>query len=444
MDLPNTNNISELTSCTATDRQSEGGVALQEEHNTDATSVYCGNRFSRWLFFGLPLLAGCANPGPPRPPSLHLPKPAERIDAERVGDRVHLTWTTPAHTTDGGSPRGPLTVVICRDDAPKPPPPVLTYPMPPDPCKPVFHAGVVPGASEATDTLPPALTTGPPSLIAYRIEIFNDRGRTLGPSAPVYAAAGRAPRPAGPLHFVPRRNGVLITWQKDTESSTGQMLLTRTLVADVSGPVSAKPAKRSGTRPASSQEKTATAQQVTLSSESSTGSSSGDTGGMIDRGIKDGDTLTYVAQRVLKVRLATPPSIATGKDGNPRQIQGSVETLELRGEPSPPATCVFHDTLPPDAPTGLAAIPGGGFGQPPAIDLSWNANPELNVQGYNVYRAEAGSAKFALLTVAPTPGPAYRDVSAKQGKTYEYSVTAIDGHGNESSPSLSVSARLNP
>jgi len=388
-------------------------------------------------------LAGCANPGHPKPPSLQLPSPAKRIAAERVGDRVRLTWTTPTNTTDGIALRGPLTVVICRDDAPKPPPAVPTHPTPPDPCKPVYHAGVAPGASVATDILPQALTAGPPSLIAYRIALFNDRGRTLGPSAPVYAAAGQAPQGAGPIRFVPQRNGVLVAWQKAAEPTAAPMLLTRTLVANAAGPVAPRQPKQSVTAPDTTvMGKTAAAKQITLAADSNSGS--GDPGGMIDHGIEEGDTLTYVAQRVLTARLATPSSVATGKDGKPKQIGGTVETLELRGEPSPPATFVFHDTLPPSAPAGLAGIPGGGFGEAPSIDLSWEPNPELDVQGYNVYRAEAGSGKFTLLTVAPTPGPAYSDDSARPGKTYEYRVTAIDGHGNESSPSSTVSAKLTP
>ena len=49
---------------------------------------------------------------------------------------------------------------------------------------------------------------------------------------------------------------------------------------------------------------------------------------------------------------------------------------------------VFHDIIPPLAPQGLAAIPGGGFGQPPFIDLSWELDPDPDLSGYNVYRSE--------------------------------------------------------
>src|ERR1035441_4608651 len=46
------------------------------------------------------LLAGCASPGPPLPPSLKLPEVVTDLTARRVGDQVMLHWTTPTRTTD--------------------------------------------------------------------------------------------------------------------------------------------------------------------------------------------------------------------------------------------------------------------------------------------------------------------------------------------------------
>ena len=45
------------------------------------------------------LLTGCASPGTPRPPSLHLPRPVRNLQAMREGNRVLLQWTTPTDTT---------------------------------------------------------------------------------------------------------------------------------------------------------------------------------------------------------------------------------------------------------------------------------------------------------------------------------------------------------
>src|SRR5882757_10485661 len=62
----------------------------------------------------LALVAGCASPGPPQPPSLNLPEVVKDLTAERVGGVVHLHWTTPETTTDRIDIKGAMTAEICR------------------------------------------------------------------------------------------------------------------------------------------------------------------------------------------------------------------------------------------------------------------------------------------------------------------------------------------
>jgi fibronectin type 3 domain-containing protein len=112
--------------------------------------------------------------------------------------------------------------------------------------------------------------------------------------------------------------------------------------------------------------------------------------------------------------------------------------LELKGEPSPPETIAYRDVFPPTIPAGLAAIPGGGFGQPVAIDLSWSPSPEQKTRGYNVYRADGDSDAFVRMNERLLAGPAYRDLKVTAGRGYRYRVTAVDGLGNESKPSAEV------
>lgn len=94
------------------------------------------------------------------------------------------------------------------------------------------------------------------------------------------------------------------------------------------------------------------------------------------------------------------------------------------------------DRFAPASPTGLAAVPGTE-GNAAVIDLSWQANTEADVAGYNVYRRE-GSSGFERLTAKPVLGPAFSDTKATSGSTYIYRVTAVDVSGNESSPSSEV------
>src|SRR5690348_12755736 len=60
------------------------------------------------------MLQGCAQMGPPLPPSLELPKPPTDLRATRKGNQVTLTWSEPTHTTDRQSVRYLGPTHICR------------------------------------------------------------------------------------------------------------------------------------------------------------------------------------------------------------------------------------------------------------------------------------------------------------------------------------------
>jgi hypothetical protein len=373
---------------------------------------------------------GCASQGPLQPPSLRLPALAEKLTAERVGTRVHLAWTTPAKTTDGDLIKGPMSASVCLDTAPSatPPPPgpkkgrrkktASTPTTPAATCSAVAHLAVTPGPSQTTTELSPALSSGSPSLVAYSIELQNANGRSAGQSAPVYVAAGSAPPPVGPLSISARRESAIIQWKPEPGASL--MELKRTLIATAEGPVSATPPAPAKTAaPFSPTGSKTPPRELVLRPDVK---SAKDPGGISDPGVRDGDTYTYVAQRVLAVTL----------EGH---------ALELRSPPSAPATFAYRDTFPPKPPTGLVLVPGGGFGEPPSIDLAWDANFEPDLLGYNVYRGD-GDAAFVKINPEPLPTPSYRDLQVEPGRQYTYRVTAIDQRHNESPPSAVASESL--
>jgi hypothetical protein len=97
------------------------------------------------------------------------------------------------------------------------------------------------------------------------------------------------------------------------------------------------------------------------------------------------------------------------------------------------------DLAPPGPPRGLVAVPSAG-----AIGLIWDANPEVDLLGYLVYRREPPAVTPARLTQTPIQTTTFTDRTARPGVSYLYTVTAVDRspRQNESPPSAEVSATL--
>ena len=349
------------------------------------------------------LLASCASPGPPRPPSLHLPAIVTDLTAQRVGDRVRLHWTTPSRTTDNLSLAGPITAEICREPANTAAPTANSAA-----CVVVLHLAVKPGPSEAADLLPPALAADPVLPLGYRLRMLNTEGRSAGASTAAIVPSGSAPPPVAGLHVTATRDGAVIEWQPLT--SVAVVELQRSLV------VTGKPrpeAKKKSSMGLSRSEPS----EIQLRSADPKAAPSADPGGTLDRGAQRGESYTYRAQRLRTVVI----------DG---------KTFELRSELSPPITLEVNDTFPPPTPTGLASVPSGSNGKA-AIDLSWQPGTDADLAGYNVYR-RAATGGYERLTAKPVLGPAYTDSTVAPGSSYTYRVTAVDGSGNESAPSGEV------
>jgi fibronectin type 3 domain-containing protein len=94
------------------------------------------------------------------------------------------------------------------------------------------------------------------------------------------------------------------------------------------------------------------------------------------------------------------------------------------------------DVEAPAAPSGVAALV-----RDDAVELSWSPSSEPDLAGYRVYRARPGSAPERIAEVAPGES-AYRDAAAERGVSFLYTVTAVDGAGNESPPSAPAEGSL--
>jgi hypothetical protein len=341
------------------------------------------------------LLAGCASPGTPQPPSLHLPRPVSDLQAQRVGDNVQLRWTMPGDTTDGLALQGQRKVTVCRR-------------VGAGVCSQVQSFPEMPKAKiEIEDALPSAVVKSAPDLLTYEVEVMNAAGRSAGASNPAYAASGAAPALVSGVRVTVTEHGVVLSW--DQAVDTGAEILLR---RERSQGATATPAAKKSTNPLAPKSEP----DVQLLRVHT------DAGGTLDASAVFGEQYAYTVQRVRKLTL--------GGQG-----------IELRSEASAAVNVDMRDTFPPEAPQGLAiAAPLRAADGSYAVDLSWEANVEPDLAGYFVYRRDArrdtGTQAAAVrMNAQILPSPAFHDAAIMAGHTYAYSVSAVDKSGNESTRS---------
>lgn len=369
-----------------------------------------------FCLLGMGLLTGCANPGPPRPPSLHLPRPVKNLVAKRQGNAVLLQWTAPSDTTDGellspsASQAGhvaakgktpsssasalPVRLVteICRTPVPA---------QADSACLQVQRISVEPGSVVTVPMrLSPDLLAGAPRVIAYRVRTFNAKGRSAAPSSPALAVAGEAPEALQNLHVRPVRQGAELSWTKEEHPIAGEVVLLERNEL----PENVDPHHH---------------HTIQLRVQSSP-----DPGGTVDPVVLSKQQYRYQAARVRKV-----------------EING--EVLELCSATVTADSGSLQQVYPPQPPKELAAVATPSMGtQQAAIDLSWEPNTEPDVAGYNVYRAEGNAETFVRLTLTPIAETSFHDTIVVSQKTYRYYVTAVDTSGNESRHSLTATENV--
>ncbi len=85
----------------------------------------------------------------------------------------------------------------------------------------------------------------------------------------------------------------------------------------------------------------------------------------------------------------------------------------------------------PSIPKGIKAEGGRG-----KVTLSWEANPEVDITRYHIYKEKT----LGFKKIGFTEGISYTDKNLRDGKTYTYKITAVDRDGLESPFSQEISA----
>jgi hypothetical protein len=112
----------------------------------------------------------------------------------------------------------------------------------------------------------------------------------------------------------------------------------------------------------------------------------------------------------------------------------TITALDSAGHESGPAP--EQNAVPgtqPLAPGGVSALPFF-FGMAPA----WQANTELDLAGYNVYRSTVQGSGYAKVNGALVSDTTYRDSGLMSDTMYYYVVAAVDSSANESPLSAEV------
>lgn len=345
--------------------------------------------FKLFVAFGVVIfLTACATIGPPLPPSLDLPKPPSDLRAARKGQRIVLTWTIPTMTTDRQRARSFGATRICRAVHTELTECGTAIGEITVPGAPPTNSGKKPTASYTDVLLPDLQSDNGSSFVTYAVEVRNADGRSAGLSNHVRASLVRTLPPPTDLAARVVKEGILLSWTNSipqTASNAAIQYMYRVSRRPEDGP-----------------------QSIPI--------------GEVPAGPEQSLTLTDSSiewQKTYEYRVETVTEVA------PLEKQEQVE-----GDDSPEVKVFADDVFPPAVPSGLQAV-FSGPGQKAFVDLIWAPVPDIDLDGYNVYRREKNSQPVKLNS-APVKTPAYRDADVASGKHYFYSVSAMDVRGNES------------
>jgi hypothetical protein len=350
------------------------------------------------LLSGAAALVGCGVPGVPKAPSLGLPDPVTDLRGVRKGDSVFLDWTVPTETTDRLPVRHLGSTRVCRSlaamsDCANPVGEVLAAQL--SGASPQHNP---PTKMQATyiDRLPQTLLgENPDAQIFYAVSVLNGNGRSAGISNVVLAPAVVALPPPTDFHAQVKAEGVVLSW-------TG--------ISQLPKMPGLRHVYRVYRRLEAGNTDTVVG-EVPLDRASSAQ--------LVDHSFEWEKTYLYRATVVTVIQ----------EEGNPE--------TQFEGDDTPAVKVFAHDIFPPAIPSSLQAV-FSGVGQQPFIDLIWAPDTDADLAGYNVFRHEVGGAPVKI-NADLVKMPAFRDTNVASGKTYVYSVSAVDVRGNESARSEEAS-----
>jgi hypothetical protein len=349
------------------------------------------------ILLALSALLGCGVPGAPLPPSADIPRFVGDLKAIRKGDTVTLTWTTPTETSDGELIRKPGKMLVQRALRSGPNSELAFQTISELPLQPTLKDDRAQQAT-TTDTLT-SLHSGVAGFAVYMVLAQGHNGKSFGlPNRVSVPLVPNLPPPQK-LSAKPVPTGIMLAWEPSGPASTAgtQTQYAYKIVRRLQGanqPVLVTQLKADD--PANS---------------------------FTDTGIEWEKSYQYW---VVPVTL--------WQEGNRKG--------EIEGDDSPVVDVLAHDSFPPANPSGVEAVfsaaPQSAASPNSFIDITWTANTEPDLAGYNVYRHRENEQPLKINSEL-VKTPRFADPGVRPGMKYFYSVTAVDLRGNESGRSEETS-----
>ncbi|MFY9730124.1 MAG: fibronectin type III domain-containing protein [Candidatus Acidiferrales bacterium] len=371
-----------------------------------------------YFLFSIFVLYGCAAPGEPierKPPT---PSPVTDLAASQSGNDVVLTFTLPRDSVEKREILKPISVNVYRNFEPiapansqaaaAPANPTLLLTIPPA----MVDRFMVQGRVRFVDSLRAEDFSAGGSQAVYLVRTFVSPKKLSASSNVAALAVYPAANPIADLKADFKRAGVTLSWTPPEKTLIGaapNIAFYRVYRAE-----------------------TESAQIVGANSTAAGGTEAPNT-------------------KVPSARIAeaaSPPYTDTQTELG-KTYMYSVRSIaqypgvQIESRDSNFATITPHDVFPPPAPQDLvvAFVPALG-GTPGYLDLSWSISAATDIAGYNVYRSDDPARPGTRLNPELLLTPAFRDMNAAPGRTYFYTVTAVDRSGNESPASPPASGSV--
>ena len=371
-----------------------------------------------YFLFSIFILYGCAAPGEPierKPPT---PTPVTDLTASQSGNDVILTFTLPRDSVEKREILKPISVNVYRDFEPIPPAnspavvapanPTLLLTIPPS----MVDRYTVQGRVRFVDSLRAEDFSAGGSEAVYLVRTFVSP-KKLSANSNVAALATYPPaNPIADLKAEFKRAGVTLSWTPPEKTLIGaapNIAFYRVYRAE-----------------------TESAQSAGANSTAASGTEAPNTKVPFAR----------IAEPVSPPYIDTQTELGKTYVYSVRSI-AQYPGVQIESLDSNFATITPKDVFPPPAPQDLvvAFVPALG-GTPGYLDLSWSISAATDIAGYNVYRSDDPARHGTRLNSELLLTPAFRDMNAAPGRTYFYTVTAVDRSGNESPASPPASGSV--